>query len=143
MSPRHRFLPPPPRFFPGQRWVNIGLRCAHLLGIAGIGGGFLSNLPETQWLPFWHLALASGGLLALLYVWTDAAWLLQLKGQVILLKVVLLVLAARFPAWRAEAFSLVIVLSGFFSHATSRVRGYAWGRKVRACGSAVVVEPRR
>ena len=135
-----RLLPPPPRFFPGQRWANIGLRCAHLVGVAGIGGGFLFALPEAQWLPFWHLTLASGGLLALLYVWTDFAWLLQLKGQVILLKLALLALAHLYPVWRAEAFVLAIILSGLFAHAPDRVRSYAWGRAVRPCGSVIVKE---
>jgi len=131
-------LPPSPRFFPGQRWLNIGLRCAHLVGVAGIGGGFLFALPEAQWQPFWHLALASGGLLALLYLWTDFAWLLKLKGQAILLKLALLALAYYYPAWRAAAFVLAIILSGFFAHAPDRVRSYAWGRAVRPCGSAIV-----
>ena len=124
-------LPPAPRFLPGQRWINIGLRCAHL---ASIGGGLLFDLPPAQWLPYWHLTLTTGGLLAGLYVWTDAAWLLKLKGQVIFLKLALLALAHFYlPAWRTEAFVLVIVLSGFFAHAPDRIRSYAWGRKVRPC----------
>lgn len=131
MTMPHRLLPPAPRFFPGQRWVNIGLRCAHLVGVAGIGGGFLFALPEAQWQPFWHLTLASGGLLALLYVWSDVAWLLKLA---------LLALASFYPAWRAETFVLVIILSGFFAHAPDRVRSYAWGRAVRPCGSIIIKE---
>jgi hypothetical protein len=122
-----RFLPPPPRSFPGQRWVNIGLRCAHLVGVAGMGGGYLFALPEAQWQAFGHLTLATGALLVLLYVWTDAHWLLQLKGQAILLKLVLLGLARFQPEWRPEAFVAVIVLSGLFAHAPSRVRSHAWG----------------
>ncbi len=125
---------PRPRYFPGQRWANISLRCAHLVGVSGSGGGFLFALPEAQWQPFWYLTLASGGLLALLYAWSDFTWLLKLKGQVILLKLALLALAHFFyPAWQAEAFMLAIVLSGFFAHAPDRVRSYAWGRKVRPC----------
>ena len=141
MNALHRLLPAPPQFLPGLRWINIGLRCTHLIGVAGIGGGFLFALPEAQWRPFWHLTLASGGLLALLYMWTDFSWLLKLKGQIILLKLALLVLASLYPDQRAAAFVLVIALSGFFAHAPDRVRSYAWGRAVRPCGSSIVKVP--
>ncbi|MBP7587470.1 MAG: hypothetical protein KBA72_05925 [Thermoanaerobaculia bacterium] len=136
MSEHDELLPPPPRSFPGQRWADIGLRCAHLVGVAGIGGGFLFALPDAQWLPLRYLTLASGGLLALLYVWSDPAWLIQLKGQAVLLKLALLAFAHFHPASRAGIFIVVIVLSGVFAHAPSRVRGYAWGRAVRGCGRA-------
>lgn len=139
----YHLLPPPPRVFPGQRWINIGLRCAHLVGMSAIGGGFLFTLPEEQWQPFWLLTAASGGLLALLYLWTDATWLLQLKGQVVLLKMALLTLGSIKPVWRAEIFVLIIILSGFFAHAPARVRGYAWGRAVRPCGSSAITEGRK
>lgn len=129
---------PPPRFLPGQRWMNITLRGLHLVGIAGLAGGFLFDLPEARWLVYWHLTLATGTLLAALYVWTDAAWLLKLKGQAILAKLALLMLAQVYPAWRAETFVLVIVLSAFFAHAPDRVRSYAWGRRARACKEHVV-----
>ncbi len=141
MNRPHRLLPPAPRFFPGQRWLNIGLRCAHLVGIAGVSGGYLFDLPEAQWRQFWHLTLGTGGLLVLLYVWTDFAWLLKLKGQAVLLKLALLALAHfYFPDWRGAAFIGVIVLSGFFAHAPDRLRSYAWGRAVRPCGSARIGE---
>ena len=111
------------------RWLNIGLRCAHLIGVAGVGGGFLFALPEAQWLGYWRLALASGGALALLYLWTDFGWLRQLKGQAVMAKLGLLALAGVLPAWRGELFMLIVVLSGSFAHAPARVRGYVWGRK--------------
>ena len=128
MDRSSRLFPPSPRSFAGKRWVDIGLRCAHLVGVAGMGGGFLFGLPEAQWQAFGQLTLASGGLLVLLYVWTSADWLLQVKGQAILLKLVLLGLAHFLPEWRAPLFVAVIVLSGVFAHAPKGVRGYAWGR---------------
>lgn len=131
-------IPPPPRLLPGQRWINITLRCIHLIAVAGVGGGYLYGLPDAQWQPFWHWAAVSGGLLAALYIWTDAAWLLQLKGQVIVLKVGLLMLATVLPDWRTEMFMLVIALSGFFAHAPAWLRGYAWGRRLRVCGAAAI-----
>ncbi len=133
-----RWLPPPPRFLPGQRWMNIALRGLHLVGIAGLAGAFLFGLPEAQWTAYGHLTIATGALLTALYIWTDASWLVKLKGQAILAKLVLLALAQVYPAWRPEAFVLVILLSAFFAHAPDRVRSYAWGRPVRPCKTAVI-----
>lgn len=114
------------RFFPGQRWVNIALRCGHLVGIAGLAGGFLFGVEAERWLPFWYLTLATGGGLVGLYVYSNAAWLLQLKGMVVVLKVGLLAVAYLFPAWRGALFVAVILLSGLIAHAPGRVRGWGW-----------------
>ncbi len=138
MSLRPRWLPPPPRFLRGQRWMNIVLRSMHLVGIAGLAGGFLFELPEAQWAAYGYLTIATGALLTALYVWTDVGWLVKLKGQVIVLKLVLLALALIRPAWRPEVFVLVILLSAFFAHAPDRVRSHVWGRPLRPCKPAVI-----
>ena len=117
-------IPPTPRSFPGERWLNISLRCAHLVGIAGISGGFLFTLAEAQWLPFWYLAVGSGVALTLLYLWSTALWLVQLKGIAIILKVSLLAAATLLPGWRTELFLIIIIISGLIAHAPGAVRGY-------------------
>jgi hypothetical protein len=122
---QHIFFPPKPRTFPGERWVDIVLRSLHLVGIAGISGGFLFAVPKEQYLPFWHLALSAGGLLILLYVWTNGRWLLQVKGMTIIFKLCLLLLASLFPEWRAQLFVLMIVISGLVAHAPGKVRAYS------------------
>jgi hypothetical protein len=140
MTHRPRWLPPPPRLFPGQRWLNITLRGLHLVGIAGVAGGFLFDLPEAQWTLYGMLAIATGASLAALYIWTDAGWLVMLKGQAVMAKLALLALALASPAWRAEIFMLVILLSAFFAHAPDRVRSYAWGRAARPCKTTVTIQ---
>lgn len=127
------FKPPPERLFPYLRWSNISLRGLHLVGVVGLAGGFLFDLPEAAWDGYWQLTLASGVLLSLLYLWTDAQWLFKLKGQAIVAKLVLLALAYVFPDKRAPLFVLIILLSAVFAHAPDRVRSYAWGRTVRPC----------
>lgn len=117
-------FPVKPRLFPGQRWLNIILRSLHLIGVAGIAGGFLFVLEEARWLTFWHLTLATGVMLSLLYIWSSAIWLLQLKGIAIILKLLLLALAFRLPEWRSELFIAVIAISGFIAHAPGVIRGY-------------------
>lgn len=117
-------FPANPRYFRGERWLNIGLRSAHLIGVAGISGGFLFALEEMHWMPFWYLTLATGVILSLLYIWSSAAWLFQLKGLAIVVKVLLLGVAMTLPAWRAELFMLIILISGLIAHAPGWVRGY-------------------
>lgn len=121
---RRLLFPPKPRTFPGERWVNISLRCLHLLGVSGIGGGFLFDLESTLWQPFWYLTLASGVVLSLLYLWGTALWLFQLKGLVIVAKLLLLTLALAMPNWRGGVFILVVLLSGLVAHAPGEVRGF-------------------
>ncbi|HPQ24479.1 MAG: hypothetical protein KDI22_08780 [Gammaproteobacteria bacterium] len=119
-------FPEPTRYFPGQRWVNIALRSLHLVGVAGIGSGFLFDQAPAAWDTYWHLTLISGIALSILYLWNTAAWLFELKGLGIVIKVVLLGIAWGIPALRTELFILVIILSAVIAHATARVRGYRW-----------------
>ncbi|MCP5429452.1 MAG: hypothetical protein H6962_04235 [Chromatiaceae bacterium] len=119
-------FPEPTRYFPGQRWVNIALRSLHLVGVAGIGSGFLFDQAPAAWDTYWHLTLVSGIALSILYLWNTAAWLFELKGLGIVIKVVLLGIAWGIPALRTELFILVIILSAVIAHATARVRGYRW-----------------
>jgi hypothetical protein len=120
---RRLLFPPKPRTFPGERWVNIALRCLHLVGIAGIGGGFLFDLEQSRWMAFWYLTLAPGVLLSLLYAWGSFLWFFQLKGLTIVLKLLLLAVALAVPSWRGEVFILVIALSGLIGQAPGQVRG--------------------
>ncbi len=122
MIPRRWFLPDEPRLLPGHRWVNIGLRTLHLIGLCGLGAGFLYAGVDDTWRVYLHLAVWSGVGLSLLFIWSDGVWLLQLQGQVIVVKVVLLGVALAAPDWRAPLFVAVIVLSGVVSHAPARVR---------------------
>jgi hypothetical protein len=125
---RRLLFPVQPRTFPGERWVDIALRSLHLVGVAGIGGGFLWSMDPVQWLPYWHLTIATGGLLSLLYLWSSAAWLLQVKGLTVVLKLVLLGLALALPDWRGTLFVAIIILSGLIAHAPEVVRGFRFDR---------------
>ncbi|MBP7713032.1 MAG: hypothetical protein KA217_11335 [Gammaproteobacteria bacterium] len=59
-------FPPEPRHIPGERWANIALRAAPLVGVAGMTGGFLLVHDPAQWLPYWHLTAATGLAMAVL-----------------------------------------------------------------------------
>jgi len=109
------------RTFVGMRWTNIILRTVHLLGIAGVGGGFLYQAPVDQWMPYLGLTVASGLMLAGLAVWCNGIWLVQLRGVAMLVKLLLLSLSMIFEG-SAWVFIAVIVISGVIAHAPGKVR---------------------
>lgn len=131
MSISSLLFPDPSRKIPGKRQLSVLLRSLHLVGIAGLAGHFLFDLNAAQWLPYAVLALGSGGLMVAMELWCDGIWLLQLRGQAILLKLMLLLAAVLLPALAAPLFVLIVLISGFFAHAPGRVRYYSlWHRRV-------------
>ena len=60
MSLKYILFPPNSRFFPGQRWANICLRTLHLIGVAGLGGGFLYPAAGEDWRIYLDLVVWAG-----------------------------------------------------------------------------------
>jgi len=125
-------FPAESRGFPGKRWVSIALRSLHLAGTAGAGAGMLFGVPPAEWQGYLWLTLLSGALLVGLQLWSNAVWLLQLRGLAIGVKLLLLGAALRWPAAGAPLLLTVILLSGVISHAPGDVRYYSpWhGRRL-------------
>lgn len=135
---RALLFPTPSRRVPGKRYLNMALRCLHLVGIAGLAGHFLYRLPPEQWLGFLWLGFGAGLAMVLIELYGDGVWLLQLRGQAILLKLLLLGLVIPWPGLMAPVFVLIILISGFFAHAPGRIRYYSLyhGRVVKALRDA-------
>ncbi len=125
MALRQTLFPPVSRQFPGQRWANIGLRTLHLMGMAGLGGGFFYPAVDSSWVAFLYLTLLSGVALSLLFIWTNGIWLIQLRGQAILVKLALLGCIPLWPDHKVALLLAVILLSGLISHAPGDVRYYS------------------
>jgi len=125
MPVRSLLFPKKSRLLPGHRWLNIALRSLHLVGIAGLGAGFLYSSQSEAWRIYLDITLVSGVLLTLLAIWSNASWLLQLRGQAILLKLLLLVFASYWSAAETPLFILVILISGIIAHAPGNVRYYS------------------
>ena len=127
---RQTLFPLQSRLLPGHRWINITLRSLHLIGIAGLGAGYLYPVAGDSWVGYLCLALISGVILILLSIWSNGIWLLQLRGQAILFKLLLLVAAGVWPEVKAELFVIVIIISSVVSHAPGDFRYYSlWHRR--------------
>ena len=112
------------RDFKARRYLNIVLRTVHLFGIAGFAGLFMFDLEEALWRPYAMIALFSGLLMVVLELYVDAIWILQMRGIAVIVKLMILCLAAIEPQYLLLMFTLMIALSGYFSHAPGRVRYY-------------------
>jgi len=125
MSLKAQLFPQKSRFLPGQRWLNVLFRTLHLVGLGGLGAGFLYPAADESWQLYLQITLASGLCLSLISIYSNGIWLIQLRGQVVFLKLALLALMTPFPQLRAELFILIILLSGWIAHATAQVRYYS------------------
>lgn len=119
-------FPEESRHLAGQRWIKVVLRTLHLVGLAGIGGGYLYATVDDTWRLYLFLTLITGGLMTLYSIWSNGIWFLQLRGQVILLKLVLLGLIVWWPAAGPVLLMIIVILSGWISHAPGRVRYYSF-----------------
>ena len=117
--------PEQPRLLPGHRWIKIGLRSIHLVGVAGLGAGYLYSGDDATWRIYLYLTLVSGVLLTVLEIWSNPAWLTQVRGQAIMLKLLLLALTLDFPDGRAALLIMVVLISGIVAHAPHKVRHYS------------------
>lgn len=108
-----------------QRIAKTGLRAFHILGVCGIGGGVLLQVPFENWKFYWVLAMATGCTLLLWEVIRDWRWLIQLKGVFTLLKVALLLLFIPFPEYKAAIFTVILLLSVLITHGPANFRHYS------------------
>lgn len=108
-----------------KRWTKISLRTLHLLSVAGVGGGILFGLDKATWAGYWWLALISGVLLMLIDVISNPVWVVQVRGLVILAKLLLLIFLGNGPALDRWLLIAVIVMSAIISHAPGNLRYYS------------------
>lgn len=129
-SLKQLLFPAQSRSLPAQRWMRIGLRTLHLIGISGLGGAFLYNVEPALWMPYWWLVVCSGGLLVFIELWVNGIWLLQLAGLAIIVKLSLLFSLHWWPQAGYWIFIIVIIISGIISHSPARLRHYSiWYRR--------------
>lgn len=108
-----------------KRWTKISLRTLHLLGALGVGGGVIFGVDKALWLDYWWLALASGVLIMLMDMVANPAWIVQVRGLVIVLKLALLVFLGLNPEWDKLLLLAIVIMSAVISHAPGKLRYYS------------------
>ena len=108
-----------------KRWTKISLRTLHLLAVAGVGGGVLFGLEKDLWLNYWWLAMVSGGLMMLIDIISNPVWMVQIRGIIVFLKLVLLIFLGSYPQWDGLLLSIIIIISAVISHAPGKLRYYS------------------
>lgn len=113
------------------RWLKITLRTFHLIGVAGVSGGILLNVPFESWLVYLLITLISGVAYVAVELWSNTVFLIQLRGLLLTIKLVLLGVLLYQPQW-SEIILIVIVLSSVVSHAPGNFRYFSvlHGRRV-------------
>ncbi|GGI92203.1 hypothetical protein [Shewanella gelidii] len=108
-----------------QRIAKTALRALHILGIVGAGGGILLGVNDDIWLNYWILAMSTGAILMAWEVLRDWQWLIQLKGVLTIVKIVLLCLFIPLAAYKPALFILILLLSVLVSHGPAGLRHYS------------------
>lgn len=110
-------FPDPPRGFPGRRFVKIVLRGAHVLCASLCLGAYAFGAEgRGLWLA---AAIVTGIAILALDLHESAAFLLEVRGLVVLGKLVALMFLPEGGAWLLGAIVLVSVVS---SHAPGSIR---------------------
>jgi hypothetical protein len=108
-----------------KRWSKISLRTLHLLAVAGVGGGILFALEKDLWINYWWLALITGVLMMVMDIAANSVWIIQVRGVVIIFKLILLALLGLYPGWDSFLLAVIIIISAVISHAPGKLRYYS------------------
>lgn len=108
-----------------MRWARTTLRTAHLVGVAGLGGGFLYGAAPAAWLPYWWLAVATGAVMVALELWSTGLWLIQVRGLAVVVKLGLIYWLLHASDLQLPLLVAVVVISGVVSHAPADVRYFS------------------
>lgn len=122
-------IPAEPRRYAGQRWARVVVRAAHVV-LAGIYlGAFVFHVhPASRW-PWFLAALASGLLMLCLDLYESGAFVLQLRGLVVAVKLLVLALLSIIGAAAVWVLAAVAFASVISSHAPASFRYHLiWGR---------------
>ena len=123
MSDLHSlFFPDPPRELPFRRAVKIALRAAHVLCAGVTTGAFVLGAAADARQAWLAATIASGTAILLLDLHESAAFLVQVRGLVLALKLIVLASALAWTAGAPWLLGGLMVLSVLSSHAPSRVR---------------------
>ena len=129
-SPRHPLLvwlcPEEPRHFPWARPVQLAARSLHIAAMAMILGALPFGADHQALRGPILLTLASGGVLLLVDLAKDAAFLVQGSGVAVLVKLGLLGLGALQPRHRLPWYLAATLVASIGSHMPGRWRHFSF-----------------
>ncbi len=113
------------RTFPGKRWLNVLCRSIHLCTAAVYTGGIFFEINPLV-LISWLIATGiSGGCMMAADLYSNGKWMLQNRGFLILLKIVVLGIFNHWVGMTAGVVLLITFISGISSHAPAKFRYYS------------------
>ena len=115
-------FPEEPRSLPGRRGLKILFRAVHILFAGVLAGSYVFEVEAAQRAPWFSGTIASGVLILLLDLHESGVFLLQVRGLVVIGKILVLLLLPWFAGWEAEVVGLLVLISVLSSHAPSRIR---------------------
>ena len=110
------------RDFQGRRWLIVGLRAAHLVGLVGTGASLLAGLPLAAQAPFVWTLIGSGVAMIAIDLWAAPGYLCEVAGGAMLVKLALLAWLALAPARQLALFWIILVFSAIIAHAPAGLR---------------------
>ena len=116
------FFPNPPRGFPGRRALRVLSRSGHILATGVLLGGHIFAQPEEVLLPWLIGAIATGGLMLTIDLYSSLAVMCETRGMIILTKMLLVALVAVFWDARIGLLITVVAIGGVGSHAARGIR---------------------
>jgi len=119
------------RTFYGKRLIKISLRSFHLVGISVLTGGFYYSMPiEGIRLYLWISVISGLGMILVDFI-CNGVWIIQNRGWMVLLKVILVGNISYFYPQEFYVVIIVIIFSGLLSHAPGNFRYYSIYHKKR------------
>ena len=120
-------VPDAPRDFYGKRWVNIALRTAHIATFGVLVGGHVFDVPAVDLHGWLYAAIGTGAAMMAIQLHASFAWLREVRGAAIVVKLALLCTVAVWWQARVAVLMIVIVISSFVSHMPGRYRYWVIG----------------
>lgn len=122
MSDLRARLQAEPRWVPQVRVLRTILRTLHLIAFAALYGGHVYGVAAEPLLPALYATLLTGGAFMALEIYRTPVWLVQVRGALTLVKIVLVASVAVFWDLRVLILTLVMVIGVIAAHMPGRWR---------------------
>jgi hypothetical protein len=113
------------RTFRGKRWLKVVVLNLHLVGVCGYAGGVLFDMTFDRIKLYLAITLITGALLTVTEIFSNCIWIIQNRGWMILLKILLIAQLHRITPYEKWGLLFIVFISGWVSHAKGNFRYYS------------------